>query len=283
VGLLIVTSVLSAAFGLLVRHSQVRKRNLAAVGAINYIAASLFHLVLSLLFGMTGLHAATIWVGVLGGLAYSITFRILLAFMHLRGLSITAVVMRLSVVVPLFFSLVVWGEQATTIQFVGALLTLLSLPFLALAPKALPDRVPTRSVLLLLALFLGVGLCALSIRGYHQTGIRGEESLFFATLFGTAAVVMTVTWLRSPEETVLADIPHGIAAGLANAVQNRLLIACLQILPAILVYPFFTTVGLIVTILICWFLWGERISRREMAGTLVAAFGIVLINLRMPG
>jgi drug/metabolite transporter (DMT)-like permease len=279
--LLLITSVLSSGFGLLVRYSQAKDCNLLAVGAVNYIAASLFHVALILAFGLAGLHPSTIWIGILGGLAYSITFQILLKFMHLRGLSITAVIMRMSVVIPLFFSLVVWNEPATTIQLVGALFALLSLPFLALSPSKMTGKVPARSVLLLIALFLGVGTCALSVRGYHQTGIRGEESLFFATLFGTAALVMTATWLLGNEETHVRDVPYGIAVGLANAVQNRLLIACLQILPAILVYPFFTTVGLIVTILVCWLLWGERINRRETVGTVIAALGILLINLQV--
>jgi drug/metabolite transporter (DMT)-like permease len=135
---------------------------------------------------------------------------------------------------------------------------------------------------LLIALFIGVGTCALSIRGYHQTGLRGEENLFFTILFGTAALVMTGAWLSGKERTRPRDLPYGIAVGLSNALHNRLLIACLQILPSILVYPFFTTMGLIVTILVCWFLWGERINRREMIGTVIAAAGILLINLSRP-
>ena len=79
----------------------------------------------------------------------------------------------------------------------------------------------------------------------------------------------------------MRDVPHGIAVGLSNAIQNRLLIVCLQILPGILVYPVFTSVGLISTILVCWFLWGERISRREAIGTVIAALGILLINLKV--
>ena len=176
--LLIVTSILSSGFGLLVRYSQRKDRNLLAVGAVNYITASLFHVALVLASGFTRPHAATIWIGILGGLAYSVTFQIVLKFMKLRGLSITAVIMRMSVVIPLFFALVIWGERATTIQLAGALFTLLSLPFLALAPTKMPGKVPVRSVLLLIVLFFGVGTCALSIRGYHQTGIRGEENLY---------------------------------------------------------------------------------------------------------
>ena len=114
--LLIVTSVLSSGFGLLVGYARRKDCNLLAVGAVNYIAASLFHVVLVLASGVARPHAPTIWIGILGGLAYSFTFQIFLKFMHLRGLSITAVIMRMSVVIPLFFSLVIWGEHATAIQ-----------------------------------------------------------------------------------------------------------------------------------------------------------------------
>jgi drug/metabolite transporter (DMT)-like permease len=277
--LLVITSIVSSGFGLLVRYSQRRGCNLFAVGAVNYISASLFHGVLVLAFGLPSLHAPTIWIGALGGISYSLTYMLFLRFMSLRGLSITAVIMRMSVVVPLFFALVVWGEEASSIQLIGALITLLSLPFLALPPTQPASRIPARSILLLIALFFGVGTCALCIRGYHQTGVRGEENFFFTVLFGTAALVMIAAWLFGREQTRVKDIPYGMAVGLSNALHNRLLIACLQILPSILVYPFFTTVGLISTILVCWLLWGERINPREMIGTVIATLGIVLINL----
>ena len=199
--LLIVTSVLSSGFGLLVGYARRKDCNLLAVGAVNYATASLFHVVLVLAFGVARPHAATLWIGILGGLVYSFTFQIFVKFMRLRGLSVSAVIMRMSVVIPLFFSLVIWGEEATTMQLVGALFTLFALPFLALASTKTTGKVPARSVLLLVTLFFGVGACALSIRGYHQTAIRGEENLFFTTLFGTAAVVMTLAWLLGKERT----------------------------------------------------------------------------------
>ncbi len=277
--LLVITSIVSSGFGLLVRYSQRKGCNLFAVGAVNYFSASLFHGVLVLALGLPSIHAPTIWIGALGGISYSLTYLLFLKFMTLRGLSITAVIMRMSVVVPLFFALVVWGEKASSIQLIGALVTLLSLPFLALPPRHSTGRIPVRSILLLIALFFGVGLCALCIRGYHQTGLRGEENFFFTVLFGTAALVMIVAWLFGRDRTRGRDIPHGIVVGLSNALHNRLLIACLQILPSIVVYPFFTTVGLISTILVCWLLWGERINLREMIGTVIATLGIILINL----
>jgi len=276
---LLLATFFSTSFGLTVRSSQRAGCHFLAVGSVNYITAALLHIAMAGARGFSSLHPQTVWIGILGGMAYGGAYFVLLQFMHLRGIPITAVVMRLGVLFPLLFSLLLWGESASSLQLFGALFAFLSLPLLAVNPAQAAKGLHTRSVLLLIALFLGTGACALSIRGYHQTGIRGEEDLFFTVLFASAALILLGTWLLTRGRVSPKDVSYGVAVGLTNGLNNRFLIASLQVLPSIVVYPIFTTGALVLTIIYSWIVWRERANRREMSGIALAAVGVVLMNV----
>jgi multidrug transporter EmrE-like cation transporter len=71
----------------------------------------------------------------------------------------------------------------------------------------------------------------------------------------------------------------GIAVGLCNALANRLIVAALHRLPGIVVYPFYSAVGLLITVAFSRMVWKERIGALEMVGMAFALGSIVLVNL----
>ncbi len=277
---LLLSTILSSCFSLIIRFAQRRKDNLYAVGAVNYLTAAAFHGVWALSSG-GGFDLETIGIGAFGGLSYSTAFLLILPFMRLRGVSVSAAMIRLSIVIPLGFALAVWGESVSALQAVGALLALSALPFLNYRPASEKGHLQLKAVLLLVSVFLTTGFCGLSVRWFHQTGSAGSESAFLTILFGTAALVMTAAWLFNRRGISPGDIPVGTALGLCNALGNRLLITALQQLPSILVYPFSSAVGLTMTVVFSWTVWGEKANRTEIAGISIAGVAVVLINIRL--
>ena len=277
---LALATLFSAGFGLTVRFAQRRGCHLIAVGAINYTTAALVHLAVSLALGWTRIHGQTILIGGLGGLAFVTAYCILFSFMSLRGLPVAAMVTQLSVLVPIGFSLILWGEKTETLQAIGGGFALLALPFLSLQPGR-KNKLKARdfSVLLLFLLFLVNGFCLLSVRWYHQTGIAGEESVFFFFLFGFSAAVAWLVWFLTQRSSSLKDLLPGIVLGICNSVGNRLVIASLRTLPSMVVYPFFSAGALVFTIIFSLLVWKEKIARLETAGVILTFAAIVLINL----
>ena len=100
---LIVATLLSASFALVVRYAQGRNRNLWSVGAINYTFASLFHAVRFLAGGWgapagtlaAAASAPTLILGFLGGTVFISTYALLLVVIRSRGVSISTAVSRL--------------------------------------------------------------------------------------------------------------------------------------------------------------------------------------------
>lgn len=276
---LLLSTLFSAAFGLVVRYAQRRNGNLLAVGALNYLTAALFHVALRVSEGIVPPSPPTWSIGILAGIAYVTAYFFLVPFMKLRGVSIATAVVRLSVLIPVVFSVALWGERPNGMQTSGAILALMSLPLLGFHPSVGREGLRAKETLLLVALFLGNGLCLLSVRGYHQTGIQGEESLFLGILFSTAAVISNAVWLFRRAGFSRRDILPGVMLGLCNALGNLSLVAALQQLPGVFVFPFYSSIGLVFAAAFAGVVWRERISRIEAAGMTIAVGAVVLIHM----
>jgi len=292
---LILATVFSAGFGLLIRVAQGMGANLVAVGAANYLTAMVVNAALFLLGGGLPPGGTTVAIAVGGGFCYAVAFFMVYRLTRERGASITGAVMRISTLVPVAFSLLAWGERLSTWQAAGAALALASLPLLTLRPGAARQESRTgRGALLLVGLFLLNGVCLLAPRAFLATEAVGEEAAFLAVLFATAAATLCTVWavterraaanpqaaddppIRHP---LLLDLAPGIAVGVCNALQNRFMVAALQRLPGTLVYPFSAAVGLVLTVSIARVAWKERFGPLGAVGIALACVAIVLVNL----
>ena len=281
---LILATFFSANFGIIVRWAQGRRSNLWAVGAINYVCAALFHLARAFVAGPSALNTATILVGIGGGAAFVTAYGFLCAGMAKRGVSIATAILRLSVLLPIAVAVIFWDEDPQGWQAAGAALALVSLPLLAYRPPSPGEVIDKRTIAQLIVLFVLNGFCMLAIRGYQQTGIRGQESFFLAFLFGTAAIGAIGAWMWQSRRARLCTITRreigpGVLLGLCNAVGNLTLVQALQSLSSVIVFPFQSAVGLIYVAIFARVAWREQIRHSEAAGMAVALIAVVLINL----
>lgn len=284
---LVVATLFSAGFGLIVRWAQRRNDNLWAVGALNYVTAFFFHSFRAGIGGSVAPSRPTAVIGVLGGIAYVSAFFLYFAFMARRGVSIATAVIRLGVVLPIMVSVVFWGERLEATQSAGVFLALAALPLLTV-PHGHAESLQRSGLWLRAAegiqlafLALANGLCMLAVRGFEQSGVRGEASLFLAFLFGTAALVGVAVWSGHRQGTSRRDLLPGIALGLCNALANLALVAALERLPGVLVFPFYSAAGLALTVLFARLFWQEQMRRLELAGMGVALAAVVFVNLHM--
>ena len=307
---LVLATLSSAGFSISIRFAQRRGANLTVVGAVNYITAAGFHLVLTIVAGVHAPHGLTVAIGAVGGITFSWAFFLLFAVMKQRGVSITAAIMGLSVLVPVGISFLAWGEGATPLQTVGIAIAIISLPLLSIGPqkadssKGKPGRVGARgrAILSLAGLFLVNGTSLVAARAFRQTGIRNEDPLFLLIIFTSATITTLIVWaaqeralrrgraaaaesgapagaVGSLAVPLLLSAAPGVIVGLCNALSNRFIVMSLHSLPGIIVYPFYSAVGLVVMVAFSRIAWKEKISPMEMIGMGLACSSIVLINL----
>ena len=191
---LVLATVFAAAFGLLIRVAQGMGANMVAVGAANYLTAMSVNAVLFLVGGADAPRLTTVAIAVVGGATYASAFFMVARLTRQRGASITGAVMRISTLIPVAVSLLAWGERLSGWQAAGAAVALVSLPLLTLKPGALKKGGPSGGTALAVGLFFLNGLCLLAPRAFRATEAVGEEAVFLAILFATAAVTLCTAW-----------------------------------------------------------------------------------------
>lgn len=278
---LLVATFFSSAFGLVLRDAMGRRCNPWAVGVMNYITATAIQLARHAATGNPWqVEPLTLALGAAVGVLYAVNFSLFVPLLSRRGVSVSAAMSRLAVIMPMLASLLIWGERLTGPQGAGALLSLAALPLLTLTPGQGSEggKVDVRTAGLLLALLSGNGLSMVLTKAYERSGLN-QQALFLAALFGTAILVSGVAWWRQREGTGPRDIVPGMALGTTNALANWGLVAALVTIPALLVFPFYSAAGLVITAVLARLLFRERISRMEVTGMVTAVAAVTLANL----
>lgn len=276
---LLLATFFSAGFSLVVRYAQGKRCNLWAVGAINYLTATTFHLIRAAAGEGFRPEVSTLTWGLITGMFYVNSYGLMLPFMKLKGVAISMAVSRLAVLVPIIGAILLWSEPVTNLQVAGASLAVISLPLLGFGQGNKGARVPLQASILMISLLISNGLGMLTIEAFHQGGVQGQDSLFLAALFGAAAVISSLVWFIKRQGTTRIDVLPGLMLGLCNALSNLSLVGALDRLPGIVVFPFYSAVGVVLTVIFARLLWQERINRLESLGIFLAVGAVVFINL----
>ena len=272
-------TVFMAAFGLILRYAQREGRNIWAVALINYVVATLFHLVRHLAQGGAGFSLTVVGLGAATGLFYALIVALYPALMSLKGISVTSAIVRLAVLIPVSAGILFWGERPSPVQAAGAALAVAALVLFTIKPGRRTQRAGWREALLMAAIFLAEGIGKTIIKGYQQGAGGAGDALFLTVLFATAGVFMAAVWASQRQGTTRRDILPGLALGLVNAVANAALVAALRQLPGVLVFPFTSAVSLALVAVSARLAWSDRVTRTETAGIVVALAAVTLINL----
>ena len=93
--LLLVVAVLgSTMFMMVVKYAQQRRCQMMSIGAINYVVAGLFFLVVWHVFGTGGEHLPSFLVGSLVGVSYAVSYVLVAGAIKRSGMAIAGAVQR---------------------------------------------------------------------------------------------------------------------------------------------------------------------------------------------
>lgn len=275
---LLLTTVTSASFALIVRDAQHRHRNALTVGMINYlVAATVYGLVVATGGGFHP-RPATAIIAIVGGAVFGLTYFILCSALRERGASVSAIALRLAVLIPVVCSALFWGEFPSARQALGVLLCLVALPLLGLDRNGKEAALGGRGMALMFLLFLLSGGCQLVVKTFVETKVPGDQAVFFFIVFCTSFLVISVAWALDRDGSSLRDAISGVPLGLCNVLSNWFLLIALQTLPGTIVFPFYNTAGLLLASAFAALVWRERLGRLGKAGMVLAAIAVVLLN-----
>ena len=285
--------VCSLAIGMIFKHAGRQALNRLALLTVNYAVALGVAVGILAMEGRLGRTASLdalplLALGTTTGALFIAGFFIYALATQVAGMSLAMGVMRVSVVIPFLASWVIWGETPSLAQ--GASLVVAGLAFFLIArrhpgsyvPSA--DRNATRVFAVLVLLFCVGGTVDVLMKTFdEELAASHSRASFLLMVFGVAFLIglgfVLVRRIRAGVWPSAAELGWGTALGLVNYGSAAFILRAIEQLSGPFVFPA-NNIALVIgaALLGVWF-WGERLSRLNVVGLLLAAVALVLLNL----
>ncbi len=214
-------------------------------------------------------------VGGIAGFFFFFSFLYYQKSVKENGVALSGTFSKLGILIPMIFSIVIWKEYPSRIQWVGIILSLVSIVMVNLSVESLKkfDLNPT-----ILILFILGGFAEFSNKIYQQYALREYKDVFLFAVFLVAFLISFFYVQKEQTQWKLKDILTGFAVGVPNLFSSYFLILSLDSLPTSVAFPIFSA-GTIVLINIGGFLiFKERISKKNQLAIGLVIIALILIN-----
>ena len=277
---LILAIICSSSLAIILKLGSVKKSNITLLINANYLIASVIALIFVL--ANDGFHFslyATLFAIVLGVL-FAETFVIYSKGISLAGTALATVSARLSVVIPVLFSIILFGEKPTVNMFVGFGLTLITLYFFYLSLKNQNTSSDSSSkYFYLFFLLIGIGTVDFSMKIFERTFPRIEKETFVFLIFFFAFIYTLVKILVKKISFNKETYKIGLLLGLPNVFAIHFVLLALSQLPAIVVFPIQNIGVIVVTAIIAYMIWKEKINLYGRIAIIIGIAAIIMLKL----
>ncbi|MDD4857998.1 MAG: EamA family transporter [Candidatus Krumholzibacteria bacterium] len=278
----------SISIALILKVNERRAGSRILIAGANYLVAS------AISFFMLGSRVPRVGTAVLSlggaaGIIYVLGFLLLMAGIARMPLAVPVTVARLSVVLPVAVSVLLWAEGPGLFQWLGICFGLAAVVLFGVSISGAggasgaggPASSTGRSSWpLVLSLFVVLGLGDVVLKAFRETASDADRLSFTFVLFDVAAVF---TWILVAARRIRFDartFALGAVLGVPNLFSTVFTLQALRTVPASIVFPFINITVIAGTALLALLVWRERPRGASVAGLLAAACAIVLLAMR---
>jgi len=277
---LILTILCSTSIALILKYSDTKKGEPIVLLAGNYLVASVTAFIL-LFFNETILFSfQTLIFGSTLGLLFVLSFIAYAKAISFAGTGLATTSSRLSVIIPILLSIIIFDEQPKVIHLVGFVFTLMTFLLFYLSVKGNHKKGEgILKYLFLLAVFVGIGINDFAVKLFKSWKPEQEEPYFvlfiFASAFFYSIIYIVLKKIRINRHTAA----WGLVLGIPNVFSTIFLLAALAILPAILIYPLMNVGIIILTTVLAFIIWKEKLNRWGILALASGSIAILLLSL----
>ena len=280
----LVLSILSStAIAIIFKILDKRKIKLFPVIVLNYFTATLCGIILNKSdFNVTEIiHSNWIFSGLLIGVLLIAGFYLIGYATQKIGIAVTTISNKMSVIIPILFSILFFAEAISSIKIIGIFLSLIAIAFSSFQKKKV--KIDYKFIYLPILLFVVLGLIELLVK-FSQSNLSEETIPIFTIItFGIAGITGII--ISFFNKTKLSDffnlkiIFFGILLGATNFASMYFLIFSLNRsgLDSSVVFGI-NHIGIIsLSILFAFFIFKEKLKLINWLGILLAIIAIMLI------
>jgi uncharacterized membrane protein len=279
---LVLAVMASTGFGVGLKISEVQRRDRVVVAFFNYLAGA----ALAALFWVSPwaeapmrLSASTLYAGIFAGAAWVAGLLTMMVSIQETGITLTAAISRLSVIIPIAACALLWSERLEAQEAAGVGLAVVAVLLLSTRAAERDGRVTRRGLYLLLLLLLSQGAAQIAMKIYGQYCPREQVTAFVMVLFLTASVLTGIWVMAGRKKIRRGDTLFGAVIGVPNLLSGSFLALALQHVKGTIVFPVTNAGTLLLLALLGGWLWREKLGRRGKVGILLTLAALVLINI----
>ena len=189
-----------------------------------------------------------------------------------NGIVLSSLFMKLGLLVPFLVSIIFFHEAPTGLQILGFLIASGAIVIFNLKQGSEMGRFRPE-LLLLLTISGGVDAMA---KVYESIGAASLSDLYLCLSFSVAFLLCCAIVLREKERIDTGALVYGTGIGVANFFCSKLLLAAVNQLPAVVVFPTFSEATMLIVTSVGVLFFRERLEKRQWA-----AFGAIIVALTL--
>lgn len=276
---LFITILCSTSIALILKHSDTKQGEPIVLLAGNYLTASVIGLLLMFIEDTT-YSIETFIFGAVLGLLFVASFFAFARAVSAAGTALATISSRLSVVIPIVFSIIFFDEQPSTVKLLGFLFTAITFVFfyLSLSNQNNSPREKGKYFLLLFVL-ISIGINDFSMKIFNSTRPGTDEPFFVFIIFFFAFVYALLFIFYKKIRINKFTFYTGVGLGVPNVFSTIFLLASLAQLPAIFVYPAINIGIILLTAIGAYAFWREGMNKKGIFALISGVIAIVLLSL----
>lgn len=214
--------------------------------------------------------------GLIAGVFFFLSFLYYQKSVKSSGAALSGTFSKLGILVPMVFSIFLWGEIPTVLQGIGIILSLGSIVAINLSKESIGTSNLRGSLVLLF--FFG-GIAEFSNKIFQQYGDSYYKDLFLFFVFLSAFIISFIFILIKNRRVSIKDIFTGFLVGIPNMFSSFFLILSLNYLNTSTAFTIYSTGSMLCINACSCLFFNERLSRRELFCTVVIFLSIILMSV----
>lgn len=276
---LFLTIFCSTSIALILKQNDVKKGEPLVLLSANYFVCAIISLVYVLNININFNYSLVLF-GIMLGALFVLAFFAFAKAVSLAGTALATVSSRLSVIVPIIFTILIYNEIPSVFQITGIVLALFTiyLFYLSIKNNNNNKKNDTLKYLYLIGVLVGIGINDFCMKVFREIYTEVDKPLFLLSIFGSAFVYSFIFILLKKLRIDRKTVVSGLILGIPNVYSTYFLIGALSQLPAILVYPVINIGIIIFTAVLAAMIFKEKLNRYSLFSLFVGIIAIIFLS-----
>jgi len=216
--------------------------------------------------------------GMFVGLLYVSNLIIMGRSVNSNGIGLTVSVMRISLVIPVIVSIVIFMEATSNMRIIGLVIAFIALGVLFKPSKKEKD---TTAILYLVAIFIITGIGDVSLKIFQTSGsMLMDKWQFMGIIFLTSGLICFVLSLfESKPMPKRGEVLSGVLLGVPNLLASIFIIMALERVPASVTFPTANLTIIVIGTLVGRYYWKDMLTRRHYVVISLSVIAILLLTM----